>query len=154
MYYHFRDSWLWTIGHFHQSLLIEYGHESLKLEKWDQCLGLRANLTLIEPNCGPWGPYPPLKVGGVIFQILAWIQNWTHFLVKPAQIWILRAHSIPVLNPEGPPHLSEPFVDPEGPTHPKNGVTIGGSSAWTRNWNHSEVNPTQFLNPRAHPNPI
>ena len=32
MYYHFRDSWLWTIGHFHQSLLIEYGQDSLKLK--------------------------------------------------------------------------------------------------------------------------
>ena len=71
----------------------------------------------------------------------------------------------PNLDPEGPPHPSfEPWgptppestliVDPEGPTHPKNWVPFGGSSAWTRNWNHSEVNPTQFLNPRAHPNPI
>jgi hypothetical protein len=50
--------------------LIEYDQNSLKLKKSDEPLSLRANLTLIEPNFGPWGPYTTPKVGS----------NWRYFL--------------------------------------------------------------------------
>ena len=44
---------LGIIGHFYPSLFIEYGQESLKVEKYDKFLSLRANLTQIEPEFGP-----------------------------------------------------------------------------------------------------
>ena len=62
------------IGHFYQSVLIEY-QEILKLEKSDEFLGLKANLTLIEPKFGPWGPDPTPKVGSIwgYFLDFTWI---------------------------------------------------------------------------------
>ena len=41
------------IGHFYPSLFIEYGQESLKVEKSDKFLDLKASLNLIEPEFGP-----------------------------------------------------------------------------------------------------
>ena len=59
---------------------------------------MRANLTLIEPNCGPWGPYPPLKVGS----------TWGYFLdfsLNP-KLDTFFGQASPNLDPEGPPHPS------------------------------------------------
>ena len=65
-------------------------------------LSLRANLILIEPECGP---YPPQKVGSIwgylLPRLLAWTQIWTPLMViatqfqprgpTPTQFWTLWA---------------------------------------------------------------
>jgi hypothetical protein len=79
--------------------LIEYDQNSLKLKKSDERLSLRANLTLIEPNFGPWGPYTTPKVGSIRRYFLDF--SLDHFLVILTHIWTPGAHLNQILDPEG-----------------------------------------------------
>ena len=76
-------------------MLIEFGQESFNLKKSDEFLSLMANLTLIEPKYGPWGPVSPPKVDS----------NWDYFLnlsLNP-KLDQFFGHTNPIMDPEDPP---------------------------------------------------
>ena len=69
--------------------------------KSDEFLSPQANLTLIEPEFGPWGPYQPPKVGS----------TWGYFLdfsLNP-KLDTFFGQASPNLDPEG---LNQPNFGP------------------------------------------
>ena len=75
-------------------------------------------MTLIEPNCGLWGPDPTPKEGKIWGYFLDFSLNpkldqfyWSSpiLLVIPTQFWIPRAHLNLILDLGAPLDLNQPY---------------------------------------------
>ena len=83
-------------------MLIEFGQESFNLEKSDEFLGLRGNLTLTEPEYGHWGPEQSPKVGSI----------WGYFLDSSLNLKLdpSSVHTNPIMDPESPSQTQGRYV--------------------------------------------